>query len=228
MPILMDYWWLMIPGMILAIYAQFKVMSTYRHYLQEPVSTGVTGAEAARAILDQAGLREVPVEEVPGMLSDHYDPMSRTLRLSSENFHGASVSAVGVAAHEAGHALQHQASYAPMNLRMLLVPVTNFASTAAFFIFLLGAFIHMAKLAILGVLIFGVITLFQLVTLPVEFDASRRAKARLASMGLVGPDQMDGVSRVLGAAALTYVAAMMQSLLQLLQFILIARGDDRD
>jgi Zn-dependent membrane protease YugP len=228
MPILMAYWWLMIPGMILAIYAQFKVMSTYRHYLREPVSTGITGAEAARAILDQSGLREVPVEEVPGTLSDHYDPTSRTLRLSPENFHGASVSAVGVAAHEAGHALQHQASYAPMNLRMALVPVTNFASSAAFFIFLLGAFIHMAKLAVLGVLIFGIITLFQLVTLPVEFDASRRAKACLASMGLVRPDQMDGVSRVLGAAALTYVAAMVQSLLQLLQFFLIARGDDRD
>lgn len=224
----MAYWWLMIPGMILAIYAQFKVMSTYRHYLREPVSTGITGAEAARAILDQSGLREVPVEEVPGTLSDHYDPTSRTLRLSPENFHGASVSAVGVAAHEAGHALQHQASYAPMNLRMALVPVTNFASSAAFFIFLLGAFIHMAKLAVLGVLIFGIITLFQLVTLPVEFDASRRAKACLASMGLVRPDQMDGVSRVLGAAALTYVAAMVQSLLQLLQFFLIARGDDRD
>jgi Zn-dependent membrane protease YugP len=228
MPILMAYWWLMIPGMILAIYAQFKVMSTYRHYLREPVSTGITGAEAARAILDQSGLREVPVEEVPGTLSDHYDPTSRTLRLSPENFHGASVSAVGVAAHEAGHALQHKASYAPMNLRMALVPVTNFASSAAFFIFLLGAFIHMAKLAVLGVLIFGIITLFQLVTLPVEFDASRRAKACLASMGLVRPDQMDGVSRVLGAAALTYVAAMVQSLLQLLQFFLIARGDDRD
>ena len=223
-----QYWWLIVPGIVLGLYAQFKVTATYRRYLAEPVSRGLTGAEAARTILDHAGLQDVPVEEVPGELTDHYDPTQRKLRLSTENYHGASIAAVGVAAHEAGHALQHQAAYAPLQARMTLVPITNIASSAAIWIGMLGFLLGFAKLAWFGILVFGVITIFQLVTLPVEFDASRRAKEQLLRLGLVSNQEHEGVTRVLGAAALTYVAAMVSSVFTLLQFVLLARGNDRD
>ena len=148
--------------------------------------------------------------------------------MSAENFHGHSVAAVGVSAHEAGHALQHKAAYAPLHLRMWLVPVTQFASSAVYLIFILGMVMSFAKLALFAVVIFAVIALFQLVTLPVEFDASRRAKIQLTNLGLIRPEESVGVSKVLNAAALTYVAAMVTSVLQLLQFVMIARGNDRD
>ena len=223
-----QYWWLIVPGLVLGLYAQFKVTSTYRRYLAEPASRGLTGAEAAREILDRAGLRDVSVQEVPGELTDHYDPVQHKLCLSSENFHGASLAAVGVAAHEAGHALQHQAAYAPLQARMTLVPITNIASGAAIWIGMLGFLLGFARLAWFGILVFGVITIFQLVTLPVEFDASRRAKEQLLRLGLVTHQEHGGVTRVLGAAALTYVAAMVSSLFTLLQFVLLARGNDRE
>lgn len=222
------YWWLIVPGLLLGLYAQFKVTSTYRRFMKEPSSRGLTGARAARTILDDAGLRDVPVEEVPGELTDHYDPVQRKLCLSSDNFHGATVAAVGVSAHEAGHALQHQASYAFLKIRMALVPATQIASNAAIWISFAGFFLGFAKIAWLGIIIFGVVTLFQMITLPVEFDASRRAKEQLFRLGLVTNDEHAGVSRVLSAAALTYVAAMVSSLLTLLQFVLLARGDDRE
>ncbi len=222
------YWWLIVPGLLLGLYAQFKVQSTYRRFMQEPSSRGLTGARAARTILDDAGLRDVPVEEVPGELTDHYDPVGRRLCLSTDNFHGATVAAVGVSAHEAGHALQHQASYAFLKMRMALVPATQIASNAAIWISLAGMFTGYAKIAWLGIIVFGVVTLFQMITLPVEFDASRRAKEQLFRLGLVTNDEHAGVSRVLSAAALTYVAAMVSSLLTLLQFVMLARGDDRE
>ena len=225
------WWWLMIPGLLLGLYAQFKVSSAYRRYLEVPVSSGMTGAQAAREILDQSGLPEVPVEEVPGHLTDHYDPAKKALFLSSENYHGNSISAVGVAAHESGHALQHQAAYAPMQIRQTLVPVTQFASTAAMWISFGGMIAGLPFLkSIIGIAIaaFAVITLFQIVTLPVEFDASRRAKQQLLRLGLIDHREHDAVNNVLNAAALTYVAGMIASVFQLLHLILIARGDDRD
>jgi Zn-dependent membrane protease YugP len=223
-----EYWWLMIPGLLLGLYAQFKLSSTYSHYIRVRAQSGLSGAEAAREILDQAGLRQMPVEEVPGYLNDHYDPTKKALFLSSENFHGRSLAAIGVAAHEAGHALQHKEAYTWLNLRMLMVPATQFASSAWVFIFIAGLFVPalFAKLLPVAIAIFAVIALFQLITLPVEFDASRRAKIQLLNLGLVEPNERAAVSKVLNAAALTYVAALVTAIFQLLRLLLLARHRD--
>jgi Zn-dependent membrane protease YugP len=222
------YFLFALPGLLLGMWAQFKLTSAYGTYSRVGLASGLTGAQAAREILDSAGLSSMPVAEVPGHLTDHYDPRKRALFLSSENFRSQSVAAVGVAAHEAGHALQHKAAYAPLNFRMMLVPVTNIASMAFYGIFILGMFLHLSKLLWLAVAIFAVITLFQLVTLPVEFDASRRAKEQLLRLGLVRPEESQGVSKVLSAAALTYVAALVSSILQLLYYVHLARGSSRN
>lgn len=216
----------MLPSLIIGIWAQVKLMSAFGKYSGVPVDSGMTGAQTARRILDQAGLTDLPVEEVEGHLSDHYDPEKRALFLSSDNFHGTSVAAVGVAAHEAGHALQHLHQDAMFNLRMALVPVTQFASYAWMGVFLLGMFMHFSHtLMWIAVAIFSVMTLFQLVTLPVEYDASARAKEQLFRLGLVREDERAGVSKVLDAAALTYVAALVGSVLQLMYYISAARND---
>lgn len=228
MMIIDQYWWFAIPGIILGLYAQMKLSSTYNKFVQVGVESGVSGAEAARDILNRSGLGEMPVEEVAGHLTDHYDPMKRALFLSSDNYHGRSVAAVGVAAHEAGHALQHKEAYAPLKIRMALVPITGFASQASMWIFFLGYMMGLAKIAGIAVIVFGIIAIFQLITLPVEFDASRRAKEQLLRLGLVQNRESVAVSKVLNAAALTYVAAMVSSLFTLLHFVLLARGDDRD
>ena len=187
-----------LPGLLIGIWAQIKLSSAYGKYSQVPVESGMTGADAAREILDQAGLTNVPVEEVSGRLTDHYDPTKRALFLSSDNFNGRTVAAVGVAAHESGHALQHQAAYGLFNVRMALVPVTQFASMAYTGILLMGIFLGLMKIALpIIIAIFAVITLFQLVTLPVEYDASRRAKEQLFRLGLVHEQERAGVSRVL-------------------------------
>jgi len=214
------YWLFAIPGLLLGIWAQIKLHHAYGKYSQVPVESGMTGAEAAREILDRAGLNNVPVGEVPGRLSDHYDPAKRALFLSSDIFHGQTVAAVGVAAHEAGHALQHQAAYGLFNVRMALVPVTQFASMAYMGIFFVGLFLGLVKVVLpIIIVIFAVMTLFQLVTLPVEYDASRRAKEQLFRLGLVHEQEREGVSKVLNAAALTYVAALVSSILTLLYYI---------
>jgi Zn-dependent membrane protease YugP len=220
------YWvFVVLPGLLLGIWAQIKLHHAYGKYSQVPVDSGMTGAQAAREILDQAGLNNVPVEEVPGHLSDHYDPTKRALFLSSDNFRGQTVAAVGVAAHEAGHALQHQAAYGLFDVRMALVPVTQFASMAYLPIFLIGAILHALNIALLLIIaVFAIITLFQLVTLPVEYDASRRAKEQLFRLGLVHEHERAGVSKVLDAAALTYVAALVSSMLNLLYYITVARN----
>ncbi len=223
-----QWWWLFIPGLLLGVYAQMRLSSSYKKYINEPVLSGVSGAEAARQILNETGLFNVQVYEVDGHLTDHYDPTTRSLHLSKQNFHGRTIAALGVSAHEAGHALQHQAAYGPLELRMKLVPVMGFASQGAFWISMAGMFIGLTKLALFGVVVFGVITLFQLITLPVEFDASRRAKQILLRTGLVEREESNGVAQVLDAAAWTYVAAMVSSLLTLLHFVLILRGDDRE
>jgi Zn-dependent membrane protease YugP len=225
-----SFWWFAIPGLILGIYAQIKLTSAYRKYLEVGTQSGLSGAEAAREILDRAGLRNIPIEEIGGHLTDHFDPTRKALFLSSENFQGRSISAVGVAAHEAGHALQQQAAYAMFNFRMWLVPATQIASVAWAGLFLLGMFFHGvlgAKFIGIAIGIFAVLTLFQVVTLPVEFDASRRAKQQLLKLGLVQPNESGAVSKVLNAAALTYVAAMVTAVLQLAQLLMISRDDRR-
>ncbi len=223
------YWLLIIPGLILGFYAQMKLMAAYRKYSEIGVESGLSGAEAAREILDRAGLSNVPVEEIDGHLTDHYDPTKKALFLSAENFEGRSVAAVGVAAHEAGHALQHQASYAPLKLRMALVPATQFASFAWMGILVLGMVLggaFFAKFIWIAVGIFAVMTLFQIITLPVEFDASRRAGEQLLRLGVVHAHESEAVSKVLNAAAMTYVAAMIASVLQLLRLLMLARSRD--
>ena len=216
----------MLPGLVIGIWAQAKLHFAFSKYSKVPVDSGLTGAQAARRILDNAGLTDMPVEEVEGKLSDHYDPTKRALFLSTDNFHGSSIAAVGVAAHEAGHALQHQSAYAMLNLRMALVPITQFSSTAYGIILLLGFFLGMMKIMLpIVIVLFSIITLFQLITLPVEYDASARAKEQLFRLGLVRETERAGVSKVLHAAALTYVAALVSSVLTLLYYISAARND---
>jgi hypothetical protein len=223
--------WFMLPGLLLGFYAQMKLSSTYGRYARIGVQTGLTGARAAREILDRAGLQNVSIHEVGGHLTDHYHPIKKALFLSSQNYHSPSLAAVGVAAHEAGHALQHKAAYKPLQIRMALVPVTQFASNAAMWIVILGMFMGLSFLqgiAPYAIAVFGAITLFHLITLPVEFDASRRAKEQLVRLGLITQGERSGVSRVLNAAAMTYVAAMVASLSQLLHIILLTRGGGDD
>ncbi|MBI1841052.1 MAG: zinc metallopeptidase, partial [Verrucomicrobia bacterium] len=205
----------------------------FGRYSQVASESALTGAEAARRVLDSAGLHHMPIYETPGRLTDHYDPLKKALFLSEENYHGQSLAAVGVAAHEAGHALQHKDAYAPLHLRMALVPVVNFASMGCWLAFSLGMILAMttrsfpatAKMAMgIGIGLFSLLTFFQLVTLPVEIDASSRAKRQLVSLGLISREELPGVSEVLSAAALTYVAALVASALELLRMIMIARS----
>jgi Zn-dependent membrane protease YugP len=225
-----DQYWLLfaIPGILIGLYAQAKLRSAYGHYARVGVASGLSGAEAAREILDGAGLHQIQVREVRGHLTDHYDPLKRVLCLSSDNYHGRSVASVGVAAHEAGHALQHAAAYAPLKWRMALVPVTSFASNASMFLVFGGILLGWAKFAVLGAVAYGIISLFQLVTLPVEYDASRRAKVKLQELGIIRPTEAPHVARVLNAAALTYVAALVAAVMQFLHLLLIARGMSRN
>lgn len=225
--ILLDYWWFAIPGILLGLYAQIKLSSTYRKYIRIPTATGITGAQAAREVLNAAGLGQMEVNEVGGHLTDHYDPLKRALFLSSENYRGSSLAAVGVAAHEAGHALQHKAAYKPLKWRMMMVPVTQFASVAWTGLLILGLILrNFSSMIGIAIVLFSIIAAFQLITLPVEFDASRRAKNQLLRLGLIQGGEVTGVSKVLNAAALTYVAALVMSALQLLQFFMLGRNRD--
>lgn len=218
----------MIPGLLLGIYAQFKLRATYGHYIQVPMTSRMSGAEVAREILDSAGLHGMPVEMTHGHLTDHYDPLHKRLVLSEENYHGRSIAAAGVAAHEAGHALQHKAAYFPMHLRTTMVPVVNFASSGAIWATMIGFMLFYAsgsalgpKLVLFGIIGFSIMALFHLVTLPVEFDASNRARKQLQGLGLIrDPEEARGVSKVLNAAAMTYVAALVTSLLTLLYYVM--------
>lgn len=218
-----DPLWIMlaIPGLLLGSYAQFKLKGTYSRYMEVPASSGISGAQAAREILDSAGLQGMEINVTPGHLTDHYDPMRRALFLSEENYYGRSLAAIGVAAHEAGHALQHKAAYFPMHLRSTLVPVTNIATQASFWIMMIGFAIGATGFVLIGLVAHAIIALFHLVTLPVEFDASKRAKEQLARIGLIrAGDEARGVAKVLNAAAMTYVAALLTAMMQLLYFVL--------
>lgn len=211
-----------IPGFLLALYAQFRLRSLYAKYQAVPQSRGATGAEVAQAILDQAGIRNVKIEPCEGELTDHYDPRARVLRLSAANFQTSSLSAIGVAAHEAGHAIQHKEKYAPLDMRMAIVGVTGFATNAGMILFMIGLFIQSGILLQIGIWCYSAIVAFQLITLPVEFDASARAKRVLADLGFVNQEEGEAIKKVLGAAALTYVAALAVALLELFRMILIA------
>ena len=213
---------IVLPAILLALYAQLRVQSTYARYSRVPVSTGLTGAAAAQEILRRNGLANVQIERIDGMLSDHYDPRTRTLSLSSDVYDGASVAAVGVAAHETGHAIQHAREYAPLALRSAMVPTVQFGSWLAWPIFLLGFLFHSGTMLQLGILIFSAAVVFTVVTLPVEFDASARALRALREEGLVTADELRGVRSVLTAAALTYVAAAATAILELVRMLLLA------
>jgi Zn-dependent membrane protease YugP len=223
---------LFIGTMAIGAFASYRVRSTYNKYSQVPASSGMTGAQVAQRILDLNDIRDVTIHATPGHLTDHYDPSHRRLVLSEENYYGNSVAALGVAAHECGHAIQHKQLYAPLQWRMAAVGITNIASQAAMWIPMLGLAggLIPAKLAItIMTLCMGVIMLFQLVTLPVEFDATARAKKILASTGAVAPGtEFNAMSSVLSAAALTYVAAFISSLGSFFYYLLRMAGGSRD
>lgn len=216
---------LLIPAMFLALYAQFKVSSNYSKWSRVPSVTRLTGAQMARKILDTNGCSDVRIEQISGKLTDHYDPQNGVLRLSSEVYCSSSIAALGVAAHEAGHAIQDAQDYAPMRIRASLVPIANIGSGAAMPLFFLGLFFSWQPIVKIGILCFALSVLFYLVTLPVEFNASSRAVAVLAD-GYLPEDEVRGVKAMLSAAALTYVAAALQAVLQLARLILIARRND--
>lgn len=213
---------LLVLVMIFSLYAQIRVSSAYNRNAQIPSRGGLTGRDAAQAVMEHAGITDVEITETDGHLTDHYDPVNKRLVLSSENYRGTSLAAVGVAAHEAGHAIQHQIGYSMLHLRMALVPATNVVSRVVPILMLVG-FIFAAGLSglflDLAIICYAVLTVFHLVTLPVEFDASRRAKAQLVNLGILDRDEMGGVNETLNAAALTYVAAFISSLLYLLYLI---------
>jgi len=219
---------IVLPAILLALYAQMRVRSTYARYSRVPIANGLSGAEAAAEILRRQGLSGLQIERIDGTLTDHYDPRTRVLRLSSDVYNGTSVAAVGVAAHESGHAIQHAQHYAPLALRSAIVPVTQFGSWMAWPIFFIGFFFHSGTFMQLGILIFSAFVAFTVVTLPVEFDASRRALRVLAAEHLMTDDELRGVRAVLGAAALTYVAAASTAILELLRLLLLYNMSRRE
>ncbi|MFJ7745970.1 zinc metallopeptidase [Peribacillus sp. NPDC097295] len=209
---------------LIPIYAQMKVKRTYKQYSQVPASSGMNGAETARAILDQNGLYNVRVEETPGMLSDHYDPRDKTVRLSTDNYHGHSVAGVAVAAHEVGHAIQDQEAYAFLRIRHALVPVANFGSNISWILILVGMLANIPGLLLAGIVFMAAAVLFQVVTLPVEFNASSRAMDQLVSVGVIRNDEERETKKVLSAAAMTYVAAALVAVLELVRLLLMYTG----
>jgi Zn-dependent membrane protease YugP len=212
---------LLLPVLAFALYAQNKVRSTYRKFLKVPAQRGLTGAESARRLLDAAGLHSVPVEITEGTLTDHYDPRKRALRLSPDNYHGKSVAALGVACHEAGHAIQHAQAFGPLALRQAIWPVAGFGSWAAWPIFFLGFLFNHPALMDVGILVFIVAAFFAIITLPVEFDASNRAIKLLTQHGIVTQEERGFAKRVLNAAALTYVAAALMAVVQLVRMLIL-------
>ncbi len=215
------YFLFVIPPLLLGLWAQFRVISTFAHYSKVYSGRGLTGAQAARMLLDAAGLQGVDVERVPGKLTDHYDPRGKVLRLSEGVFDAPSIAAVGVAAHEAGHALQDQTNYGPLKLRSAIVPAVRVGGMVGPILFFIGLLLQFTALAWVGILFFGATALFALVTLPVELNASSRAKQVLVTNGILTSEEVQGVDKVLDAAALTYVAAAIQSLATLLYYISI-------
>jgi Zn-dependent membrane protease YugP len=214
---------LLIPALILAIYAQYKVKSTFAKFSKVPSASGLTGADAGRKLLNDAGLYNVPVERVPGNLTDNYDPKNKKLNLSQGVFGSKSVAAIGIAAHEVGHAIQDDRAYAPLKLRNNIVPVANLGTTLAFPLFFIGFLFAWPPLMDIGIIAFTLAVAFTVITLPVEFNASRRAVKTLSSGGYLTADELTQAKSVLNAAALTYVAATAMAVMNLLR-LLILRG----
>ena len=208
------------PALILSLWASWRMRSAFNKYSRVPSARGLTGAQAARILLDSAGLQDVAIEPAQGFLSDHYNPLTKKLALSQPVYASSSVAAVGVACHEAGHALQHAAHYRPLWLRSALVPTANIGSKFGYLGMLVGLILHVQGLFLLGALLFSAVVLFQLVTLPVEYDASARAKKLAFEHGIVFDQEQVGMAKVLDAAALTYVAAAISSLMTLLYFLM--------
>lgn len=221
-------YFLVLIGAVLCIWAQARVQSTYSKYSKVLSRTGMTGAQAAQRILQMSGIYDVRIEHIGGNLTDHYDPSNKVLRLSDTVYGSSSVAAIGVAAHECGHAVQHDKGYAPLQFRSALVPVANIGSKAGIPLIILGAFLGMNQTLIhIGIWVFALAVLFQVVTLPVEFNASGRALAMLGDYGMLDRDETAGCRKVLRAAALTYVAAAASSILQLLRLVLLFGGNRR-
>ncbi|MCK4967329.1 zinc metallopeptidase [bacterium] len=217
---------LLIPAIILMLYAQQKVKSTYAKYSAESSRRGKTGKEVAQYILQQNGLGNIPIEVSEGKLSDHYDPVKKILRLSGENYGGQSIAALGIAAHEVGHAIQHDRGYAPLNIRNTILPAANFGSTLAFPLFIGGFLFSIPSLIDIGIILFSAAVIFQIVTLPVEFDASKRAVTTLQTAGILEPDEIQKAKKVLNAAALTYVAAAAVAVMHLIRLIILRGSRD--
>ena len=219
---------LVLPALMFSLWAQAKVKSTFNRYSRERTYSGMTGYEAARRILAANGLYNVQVERVAGSLTDHYDPKANVIRLSDSVFNSNSVAAVGVAAHEAGHAVQYAQSYAPIKLRAAIIPVTQIGSQLSIPLVLIGFLMGAESLVSIGLLLFATVAIFQLVTLPVEFNASRRAVAALEMSGSISDDELYGVKKVLSAAAMTYVAALAVAVANLLRLVLRFGNRSRD
>lgn len=227
------YFMFMIPGVLLMLWAQSKVKGSYAKYSKVANSRNMTGAQAARMVLDANGLQNVPIEQVKGELTDHYDPRKRVLRLSQGIYSVPSIAAVAVAAHEAGHAIQHATGYGPLKTRTAIVPMVSIGSNLGIFVLMAGLFMNVVGLAWAGVILFGLSTVFALVTLPVEFDASKRAKVALVQAGIVdggvaGGPEAKGVDNMLDSAAWTYVAGFAASLMTLLYYVMMVAGMRRD
>lgn len=212
---------LLIPAMLFAAYAQSKINSTFNRYLRVRNSYGLTGYQVARTILDKHGLSDLPIELIRGHLTDHYDPRNRVLRLSNEVYNGLSLASVGVAAHECGHAVQHQEGYAPLTFRNTIAPIASIGSQLSWVLVIAGLFFNSLNLIDLGILFFSAAVVFQVVTLPVEYNASSRAIAMLTEYDLVPANEVGPAKKVLSAAALTYLAAMIVAVMQLLRLLLI-------
>lgn len=223
------FWLFAAPGLLLGFYAQSRIKFNYMKYSQVTTASRMTGAEVARHLLDAEGLRNVRIETTPGMMSDHYDPRGKVLRLSQEVYYTPSVTAAGIAAHEAGHALQDAADYFPMRVRSFIVPIVQLAAQVAPWIFFGGLVVGSDGIAWAGILLFGAQTLFTLVTLPVEYDASARARRLLVSQGIVTrKENIEGLDKVLGAAAWTYVAGAVSAVGSLLYLVAIIMGSRRE
>jgi Zn-dependent membrane protease YugP len=207
------------PALLFSLWASFKTKSAFKKYSRVPTASGQSGAEAAARLLASAGLDDVRILRSRGMLTDHYNPVNRTLNLSEGVYDSRSVAAVGIAAHEAGHAIQHAEHYKPLWIRSLLVPTANIGSNLGYIIMLIGLFMASQQMVLVGAVLFSAVLLFQVVTLPVEFDASKRAKVMLGQHGIIAGTERQGVDRVLNAAALTYVAAVVSTLMTLLYFL---------
>jgi Zn-dependent membrane protease YugP len=213
------YFLFIAPAFLFSLWASWRTKANFKKYSKVPVSSGLSGAEAAARLLEGAGIRDVTITRSRGILSDHYNPVNKSLALSDGVFDSRSLAAVGIAAHESGHAIQHAQHYGPLKLRSLLVPTAGIGSNIGYFVMLIGLFMSSQNMVLAGAVLFSAVLLFQLVTLPVEFDASNRAKALVVEQGIVGVGERRGMDKVLNAAAMTYVAAVASSLATLLYFL---------